>query len=261
MNAQQPSFAAMLLSALCCMVSGCGGGTSEQGMPPSMPDVMCVELGSPAKLTRDCCSQGNLSLALDDLSRCCAGKACCASKNHSHHISDTECNCETGFEWVAPEDKTNLICKRKTAPPPSADLIVTEAVFNFYSVKSMFITAWTLNICLNKDPKIGPVSANNHVKVENRGNKDASSGYEVEFGIIDQDASIQTCIGTLRNNNGGTVAGSSSTWTGPLCCELKYLVSQGRYRTYVKVDVNNSIPETDKSNNIFISSKTDLVLN
>lgn len=58
-----------------------------------------------------CCSKER-----DALGKCCTGKGCCATRNHSYFGSDGRCQCQTGYEWVTPGDTTDRRCKAIPAP-------------------------------------------------------------------------------------------------------------------------------------------------
>ncbi len=238
------------LSTLLTFGGSCGGEVPQM-MPPMA--TMCVELGALAKTKTECCAQGNLSLDLNDLSRCCTGKSCCSTKNHSHSIENMKCVCDTGYEWVDPDDMTNVICKKLPPPPSLPDLAVTEASITYFPYTNSNV--W---MCFNESPPGGtPMSGPNHVTVQNRGNKD-SGPYEVDIGIIDQNNRYVTCLAPLRATT-GTRVGKSTTWSSG-CCRFQYVIP-GRYRTYVKADTNDSALESDESNNVYVSPTTVFVIN
>lgn len=249
MTIHQMSFKVALLGSLVVAIGGCGG--DNQQMPMDM--TVCVELGLPAKSSNDCCDQGNLTLHLDDLSRCCAGLACCNSTNHSHHVSDTACSCDDGYEWTDPRNDTSFQCKKL---PPIADLAVDKAKFHFYSALA-YPGSWDIYVCINRDPNGNVVSTSDGMFWQNKGNK-STGPYEVDYGIVDEVGLTSLCSKPIQNTV-GTASGTSTDWATGGCCKMSF-VGAGKYRAYFYVDSNDAVVESNEDNNKYFSPLTAFTL-
>lgn len=204
----------------------------------------CVKLGEPATQPSECCKQGNLSVGIDDLSQCCAGKACCSATNHSHHINSSDCACDDGYEREQPDNDTNYVCKQVFKP----DLVVTDQkAFIYYTPVGSF---YSLVYCINKDDQGRQINRGDYVKITNKGNKDAGS-YEVEVGLANKNKFPQTCSMTIHAS--GTKKGVTSIFSASFCCDLG-IVYAGTYHFYANADVSDNVEESNEDNNEAISN-------
>lgn len=222
------------------LLAACGSQNTMEIRPPAQ--AQCVPQDEPATKPSECCPQGNLSVDIDDLSRCCAGKACCSATNHSHHINSTECDCDPGYEREEPNNDTNYVCKKSYKP----DLVFSAEKTTLYYQKDVSGAYRNLWLCINSDTTGKQINRGEYIRIANNGNKD-SGPYSVEIGVGSSTTNADTCNVDLRSS--GTKMGGVQTFAGPFCCEI-FLVRPGSYRLYANVDINEEIDELDEDNNI-----------
>jgi WD40 repeat protein len=93
-----------------CIAQRCQGVTAE-------PPGNCKIDGLPADLDSECCGQQR-----DDKQLCCSGNNCCASRNHSAFNAAGGCQCQTGYQWLNPQDlRSDKRCINPNTPTCTKD--------------------------------------------------------------------------------------------------------------------------------------------
>jgi len=108
-------------------------------------------------------------------------------------------------------------------------------------------------VCLNDVPE-GPAEDMDHeILVSNLGDADAST-YHLVMGLYSQVTGVDHLCGTDLNNPGGTVAGQTSRWDGPFCCDFGEL-PVGDYLFRIEVDAYDEVAESDESDNVWAGAE------